>query len=177
MLKVNRSIGRVNYVNNIDFKRGIRSLRVVSERQKKVEEKHAVQNALEIVEKEKQLAEWKKQDAEKLINWTPWRRKIEDQIAAKYVPLPLSLTGFGDGARPRYWTHKLRKALTLWMQEKAKSELALSNKIPAALELYLKNNKDGSDSRCKILHNAIEHDKSKTINVEQNQGNELSNYT
>lgn len=173
MLKINHLT--VNCVDNLSYlrcsRRGVRSVRVAQERLRKLEEKHAIEEALIVAKKKDQLEEWKKQDEQKLIDWTGWRRRFEDDKAAKYVPLPLSLTGFGDGARPRYWTLKLQKALQQWAEEVAKKQISFSDKIPASLANYLKSNESLIDTKFKPLCDKMTQEKSTDTTIETSQGN------
>ena len=83
------------------------------------------------LKKQEQLRIWQKQDESKLLKWTQWRRREEDKLTKRMLPVPLSLTGFGDGAKPRYWTARIRREFYKALRDERLRRMNYALKVPA----------------------------------------------
>ncbi|CAG2108874.1 unnamed protein product [Medioppia subpectinata] len=70
---------------------------------------------------------------------TDWRKTQLIKRMRRLLPLPVSLTGLGDGERPRYWTQVMKKSSFELSQSNKTSELTLYETIPTSLRIFLDN--------------------------------------
>jgi len=133
--------------------RELRSLRVLKPKIKLPNEEEIHQAQLKAAQKEKarQLEIWRQEDEAKLTKWTNWRMQEEDRLTKLHMPMPLSLTGFGDGAKPRYWTIRLRKAFAKWSSLQKLQELPFCEKIPLSVRHILEKHADTLEDRHRPL--------------------------
>ncbi|XP_054168405.1 nitric oxide-associated protein 1-like isoform X2 [Oppia nitens] len=68
---------------------------------------------------------------------TEWRKKQLISRQRRILPLPVSLTGLGDGDRPRFWTQAIKRSALILSENK--SQLTLYEAIPLSLRLYFDN--------------------------------------
>lgn len=157
MLKSNINRKSELYLHDIVLKRYVRSARIVNWKRRDVEKNNVSAGELTATEeKEDTVRRWEEEDLNKLSTWTPWRRKEENRFAKRKLPLPMSLTGFGDGAKPRYWSYKIRRAITDWLKMKEKDELQWHEKIsPAIRHVLSSTNPDALSDSFKPLQQKL----------------------
>ena len=149
--------GQVPYI----LTRKLRSLRVIKPKIKEIsiEEIHEHQMKAAKEENDRKIEIWKKEDETKLSRWTEWRMQEENRLTRRILPMPLSLTGFGDGAKPRYWSIKLRKALSKWAYHQKLEQLSFSEKIPISVKHLLENHADKIEVKYRPLCDILIQDK------------------
>lgn len=112
--------------------------------------------------REKAVVELKKTYLSKLESMTPWRKEFEDKLSRRRVPLPFSLTGFGDCSKDtRIWVQRIRRSLDEMINSKAKQ--TYFDKLPASVQYFLENKPDKLDSKYKLIVDRFNSEKEKLI--------------
>lgn len=118
------------------------------------------ENYLEL--RDKAVIELKKTYLQKLESITPWRKEYEDKLSRRRIPLPFSLTGFGDSSKDtRFWVQKIRSTLEDLIDLKVKR--TYFDKLPAAVQYFLENKPDQVDSKYKLVVDRFNREKEKLI--------------
>ncbi|CAG2176803.1 unnamed protein product, partial [Oppiella nova] len=70
---------------------------------------------------------------------TEWRKTQLIERTRRLLPLPISLTGLGDGDKPRFWSQVMKKSSFRLNQTQRSSQLTLYETIPVSLRVFLDN--------------------------------------
>ena len=107
---------------------------------------------------------------------TDWRKTQLIRKTRRLLPLPVSLTGLGDGQMPRFWTQVMKKSLFKFDRQKRWSQLSLYEKMPVSLRTYFDNFEDRVRTQCPQLYDSYLKSKLAESQTEQSseQKTELS---
>lgn len=165
-LKLNVDLCAQSFVSS----RQLRSARITKEREKRIDEQQKLIAQAAKVEEDKQQELWRQEDEDKLLKWTPWRRSQEDIAAKKHLPLPMSLTGFGDGAKPRYWSYKIKRFLQDWLTLQERESIPWHKEIPASVRHVLSTDCSLLDSKYKPLQDKLIKSQEKSREIMMKKG-------
>ena len=70
---------------------------------------------------------------------TEWRKTQLVKRSRRLLPLPVSLTGLGDGEMPHFWSHVMKKASFRLKRRLEMSEMGLFETIPVSLRMFIEN--------------------------------------
>lgn len=73
---------------------------------------------------------------------TDWRKSYLISKSRRLLPLPVSLTGLGDGHMPRFWRQVMKKSLFKFDKHQRWSKLSLRDKMSVSLRTYLDHFED-----------------------------------
>lgn len=116
------------------------------------------ENYLEL--RKKAVIELKKDYLQKLESFTPWRKDYEFKLSKRRIPLPFSLTGFGDSSNnTRIWVHRIKTTLDKIINSKIKE--TYFDKLPAGVQYFLENKPDELDPKYKLIIDRFNQEKDK----------------
>ena len=116
------------------------------------------ENYLEI--RDKAVIELKKSYLKNLESFTPWRKEHEDKLSRRKIPLPFSLTGFGDSStRTKFWVQKIKTTLDELVNLKVKE--TYFDKLPASVQYFLEYKPEKLDSKYQLIKDRFEKEKDK----------------
>ncbi|RWS30470.1 50S ribosome-binding GTPase-like protein 1 [Leptotrombidium deliense] len=87
-----------------------------------------------------------------------WRKKEELRFARRLLPVPVSLTGFGDGDEPKVWRSHLINAL-IKLENEPKENLCLSDKLSPSLKLLFDNHSSEIEEDYRKLYEVYKQEK------------------
>lgn len=126
--------------------------------------------------REKAVIELKKSYLKKLESMTPWRKEYEDKLSRRRIPLPFSLTGFGDSSKnTKFWVQKIQNSLEDLVNLKVKE--TYFDKLPASVQYFLENKPDQLDPKYQLILDRFKKEKEKLIFEIQSLGKERMNKT
>ena len=108
------------------------------------------------------VIELKKTYLEKLESLTPWRKQYEDKLSKRRIPLPFSLTGFGDCSKDtKFWVQKIKGTLDDLVDMKVKQ--TYFDKLPASVQYFLEHKPEKLDPKYQLIIDRFNREKEKLI--------------
>lgn len=110
----------------------------------------------------KAVIELKKSYLQKLEEITPWRKQYEDKLSRRRIPLPFSLTGFGDCSKDtKFWVHRIKTTLDELVNMKLKQ--TYFDKLTASVQYLLEKQPDKLEPKYQLIVDRFNREKEKLI--------------